>query len=95
MRHRKSGRKLGRRSEHRTAMLRNIVDRAKTDAVKSSIRSGSDVAIDVDMLASAVQEEYEQTCDEILDADPQQWSRVNGIGDGRVVAIRRPSGERE
>ena len=77
------------------AMLRNIVDRAKTDAVKSSIRSGSDVAIDVDMLASAVQEEYEQTCDEILDADPQQWSRVNGIGDGRVVAIRRPSGERE
>lgn len=25
MRHRKSGRKLGRRSEHRTAMLRNIV----------------------------------------------------------------------
>ncbi|WP_300767954.1 proteasome ATPase [uncultured Bifidobacterium sp.] len=72
------------------AMLRNIVDRAKTDAVKSSIVSGSDVAIGVSMLAAAVQEEFDQTRDEVLDADPVQWARVNGIGDGRVSAIRRP-----
>nr|WP_314686302.1 proteasome ATPase [uncultured Bifidobacterium sp.] len=71
------------------AVLRNIVDRAKTAAVKSSILRGDDVAIGAGMLATAVREEFRQTRDEVLDADPREWSRINGIADGRVTAIRR------
>ncbi|MCH4208681.1 proteasome ATPase [Bifidobacterium sp.] len=70
------------------AMLRNIVDRAKTRAVKQSIVSGADVRLDVGLLAAAVEEEYAETKDSVLDADPQQWSRVNGVAGGRVVALQ-------
>lgn len=70
------------------AMLKNIVDRAKTRAVKASITSGSDVALDVDLLAAAVEEEFRETRDSVLDADPAQWARVNGMDAGRVARIR-------
>ncbi|KAA8815949.1 proteasome ATPase [Bifidobacterium callitrichos] len=70
------------------ASLKNVVDRAKTYAVKASITSGRDVALNVDMLARAVEDEYRETRDSLLDADPVQWSRVNGFDAGSVVAIR-------
>ncbi|WP_055426945.1 proteasome ATPase [Bifidobacterium aesculapii] len=70
------------------ASLKNIVDRAKTLAVKASIGTGSDVAIGVDLLARAVEEEFTETRDSLLDADPVQWSRVNGFDAGAVTAIR-------
>ena len=70
------------------AMLRNIVDRAKTKAVKASIVSGSPVAIGVRLLGEAVEDEFVETRDAIADADPQQWSRVNALDAGRVVRIR-------
>ncbi|NEG54246.1 proteasome ATPase [Bifidobacterium platyrrhinorum] len=70
------------------ASLKNIVDRAKTLAVKASIERGGDVAIGVDLLAKAVEDEFAETRDSLLDADPVQWSRVNGFDAGAVTAIR-------
>lgn len=69
------------------AMLKNIVDRAKTRAVKASIRTGSQVALNVQLLAQAVEDEYVETRDSVLDADPAQWSRINGIEGGHVTRI--------
>lgn len=74
------------------AMLKNIVDRAKTRAVKASIETGADVALTVEMLAGAVDGEFRETRDAVLDADPAQWSRINGIAGGRVVRIRPAAG---
>lgn len=61
------------------AMLKNIVDRAKTRAVKESIETGSDVALTVPLLAAAVEDEYRETRDSMADVDPEQWSRINGM----------------
>ena len=36
----------------------------------------------------AVQEEFEETRDAVLDADPVQWSRINGFEAGHVTRIR-------
>jgi proteasome-associated ATPase len=74
------------------AMLKNIVDRAKTKAVKASIETGSDVALNVDLLAQAVQDEFEETAGAVLDADlggdAVGWARINGIGSGHIIAMR-------
>lgn len=69
------------------AMLKNIVDRAKTHAVKASI-GGAPVALGAGFLGQAVEEEYQETRDSVLDADPAQWSRVNGFDPARVTRIR-------
>ena len=68
------------------ASLKNIVDRAKTRAVKQSINTGKDVAITVELLAEAVEDEYRETRDSIVDADPVQWARINGMDP--IVRIR-------
>lgn len=70
------------------AMLKNVVDRAKTRAVKDSIEQGKPVALTIDHLAQAVQEEFVETRDSVLDCDPEQWSRVNGM-DRVYTSIRR------
>ena len=70
------------------AVLKNVVDRAKTKAVKISIESSEPAAIGVNLLAKAVQEEFEETRDAVLDADPVQWSRINGFEAGHVTRIR-------
>lgn len=77
------------------AMLKNIVDRAKTRAVKASVVSGSPVALDAAMLGEAVADEFAETRASVLDADPVQWSRVNGLDSGRVSAIREAGGGRD
>ena len=74
------------------AMLKNIVDRAKTRAVKASIETGAAAALSVDMLAMAAQEEFRESVDAILDADPVQWSRIAGFESGSVTRIR-PAGD--
>ena len=74
------------------AMLKNIVDRAKTRAVKASIETGAAAALSVDMLAMAAQEEFRESMDAILDADPVQWSRIAGFESGSVTRIR-PAGD--
>ncbi|MDN6272278.1 MAG: AAA family ATPase, partial [Bifidobacterium crudilactis] len=69
------------------AMLKNIVDRAKTKAVKASIECGADIALDQSMFAQAIDDEFLETADSVCDADPSQWSRVTGLGEGRVLRI--------
>ena len=70
------------------AMLKNIVDRAKTKAVKASILGGDDVALNVELLGEAVEDEFAETRGSVMDVDPVQWSRINGMDNGRVVRIR-------
>lgn len=71
------------------AMLKNIVDRAKTKAVKASIQSGSDVALSAAIFSEAVQDEFQESADSIGDADPSQWSNITGLDVGHVVRIER------
>ena len=69
-------------------MLKNSVDRGKTRAVKSSILGGDDVALNVELLGEAVEDEFVETRGSVMDVDPVQWSRINGMDNGRVVRIR-------
>ena len=77
------------------ASLKNIVDRAKTRAVKASIGTGRQVALNADLLALAVEDEFAETRDSLLDSDPEQWSRVNGFETGSIVAIRPVAAQTE
>lgn len=70
------------------AMLRNIVDRAKTMAVKDSIRQDREVSLDADRCLKAVQEEYLDMLDSVGDQNPEQWARTAGLTAGRVSDIR-------
>ena len=70
------------------AVLRNIVDRAKTMAVKDSIRQDREVTLDADRCLQAVQEEYLDMLDSVGDQNPQQWARTAGLSVGRVADIR-------
>lgn len=70
------------------ASLKNIVDRAKTRAVKASIETGSDVALDVAIFGRAVDEEFRETADAIANTDPAQWARITGLDRGQVAEIR-------
>ncbi|KFI58397.1 ATPase AAA [Bifidobacterium choerinum] len=74
------------------AMLRNIVDRAKTAAVKASVGGGEPVALDAAMVAAAVDDEYRSVRDTLAGVDAAQWAKVNALGDGRVVELRRADG---
>ncbi|MFT8649575.1 MAG: proteasome ATPase [Bifidobacterium psychraerophilum] len=69
------------------AMLKNIVDRAKTKAVKASIVHGADIALDAALFRQAVEDEFLESSDSVCDADPSQWARITGLGEGRVVRI--------
>lgn len=70
------------------AMLKNIVDRAKTRAVKASIESGRDVELTPPLLHRAVEEEYRETAAAVADVDPVQWSRINNLAGGHAVQLR-------
>ncbi|OZG58368.1 ATPase AAA [Bifidobacterium tissieri] len=69
------------------AMLRNIVDRAKTAAVKASIAAGSPARLDAAMLGRGIEEEYRESVDSIGGVNPEQWARLNSIESGRVTAM--------
>ncbi|PLS28480.1 ATPase AAA [Bifidobacterium anseris] len=71
------------------AMLRNIVDRAKTAAVKASVGSGETVALDAAMIVAAVDDEHRSVRDTLGGIDAVQWAKVNALGDGHVVELRR------
>ena len=65
------------------AVLKNIVDRAKTYAVKLSITTGQAAAIGINLLAKAVDEEYGETRDALLDAERRdERSQGHGHGNG-------------
>ncbi len=55
------------------AVLKNIVDRAKTYAVKLSITTGQAAAIGINLLAKAVDEEYGET-------GTRCWMRIRNSG---------------
>ena len=55
------------------AVLKNIVDRAKTYAVKLSITTGQAAAIGINLLAKAVDEEYGET-------RTRCWMRIRNSG---------------
>lgn len=59
--------------------------RAKTRTVKESTEAGSDVALTVLLLATAAEDGYRETRDSMVDVDPEQWSRINGIDPIRRV----------
>lgn len=61
------------------AMLRNIVDRAKTKAVKAVIEEGCAPAITRNMIHEAVNDEYEQNRAAINETDPAQWLAINAL----------------
>ncbi|KFI45403.1 proteasome-associated ATPase [Bifidobacterium bohemicum] len=71
------------------AMLKNIIDRAKTRVVKDSIVQGRPMAINRFAVHDAVEEEFIEARDSVLNADPVQWSRINGVAGGRAVRLRR------
>ena len=77
------------------ASLKNVVDRAKTHAVKASIETGGEVALSADLLAAAVEDEFRETRDALLDADPEQWARVNGFDAGAITAIKAVPAQQE
>ena len=49
---------------------------------------GDDVALNVELLGEAVEDEFVETRGSVMDVDPVQWSRINGMDNGRVVRIR-------
>ena len=67
------------------AMLRNIVDRAKTKAVKAEILHGSvsrddePQGITEARIHEAIDDEYEQNRSTINETDPGQWLRINAL----------------
>ncbi|PJM72779.1 proteasome ATPase [Bifidobacterium primatium] len=69
------------------AMLKNIVDRAKTAAVKSSLVSGREAELDATALGRAVDEECRESMDSITGANPRQWTMLNGIDVNRATAV--------
>lgn len=69
------------------AMLKNIVDRAKTKAVKATIESERNMAMTPELLEQAIDDEYRETTDAILDVDPEQWSRINNLAGGHAVRL--------
>ena len=76
------------------AMLKNIVDRAKTKAVKATIESERNMAMTPELLEQAIDDEYRETTDAILDVDPEQWSRINNLAGGHAVRLRSAAGGR-
>lgn len=69
------------------AMLKNIVDRAKTQAVKASIMRGTDIALTDAMFEHAVDMEYRESLDAVNVSDPRQWARLVGLEKvGDVIA---------
>ena len=66
------------------------IDNSKIGFALKTIREDEDAAaaIGINLLAKAVDEEYGETRDALLDADPEQWSRINGLEPGRVTGIR-------
>lgn len=70
------------------AMLKNIVDRAKTKAVKESVRQGRDVPIDAALVRAAVDEECDSARATLAEVNLEQWVRTNGFDARRITDLR-------
>jgi proteasome-associated ATPase len=73
------------------AGLKNISDRAKTKAVKAAIAAASTgnlPGISAEDIAASVEEEFADTAGSVSGLSPDQWSSVQGLEFGRVLAVR-------
>ncbi|MCI1978848.1 MAG: proteasome ATPase [Bifidobacteriaceae bacterium] len=80
------------------AALKNIADRAKTKAVKSAIAGAASAenatsvpeapGITLGNMAESVMPEFYDTRGSVSGLSPQQWSSVQGLERGRIVAVR-------
>lgn len=73
------------------AGLKNISDRAKTKAVKAAIAAatpGNLPGISAEDIAASVEEEFTDTAGSVSGLSPKQWSSVQGLEFGRVLAVR-------
>lgn len=70
------------------AMLKNIVDRAKTKAVKESVRQGRDVPVDLALVRAAVDEECDSARATLAEVNLEQWVRTNGFDARRITDLR-------
>ncbi len=68
------------------AMLKNIVDRAKTKAIKASIEADEPVALSNEFLHSAVSDEYLETVDSVAQSNPEQWALVNSMSSAHILS---------
>ncbi|GAA1331332.1 proteasome ATPase [Brachybacterium rhamnosum] len=74
------------------ATLRNIVDRAKKNAVKDQLTTGI-AGVSEEHLLDAVADEFSENEDMPSAAHPEEWARISGHRGARVEAIvplRRP-----
>ncbi len=69
------------------AMIQNIVDRAKTKAVKRLIRS-EERGIKADDLIDAVREEFKENEDLPNTTNPDDWARISGRKGERIINVR-------
>ena len=70
------------------AMLKNIVDRAETKAVKESVRQGRDVPVDLALVRAAVDEECDSARATLAEVNLEQWVRTNGFDARRITDLR-------
>jgi proteasome-associated ATPase len=69
------------------AMIQNIVDRAKTKAVKRLIHNG-ERGIRASDLIDAVREEFKENEDLPNTTNPDDWARISGKKGERIVYVR-------
>jgi proteasome-associated ATPase len=69
------------------AMIQNIVDRAKTKAVKRLIRS-EERGIKAGDLINAVREEFKENEDLPNTTNPDDWARISGRKGERIINVR-------
>lgn len=70
------------------AMLKNIVDRVKTKAVKESVRQGRDVPVGLALVHAAVDEECDSARATLAEVNLEQWVRTNGFDARRITDLR-------
>ena len=66
------------------AMIANIVDRAKKNAIKDFL-AGTDKGLTVQHLLSAVDAEYRENEDLPNTANPDEWTRISGHSGKKVI----------
>ncbi len=69
------------------AMIENIVRRAKKNAIKRSIATGSE-GIRLDDLLSSIRQEYKEHEDLPNTTNPDDWAKISGKKGERIVFIR-------
>lgn len=69
------------------AMIANVVDRAKKEAIKDHI-AGRTTGVSVGHVIKAVETELKESGDLPNTADPDAWARIAGIQGSRITEIK-------